>query len=110
MRAAYIHEGLHQFCFYSQERQPHRSQDYQSTKFMNNIDLLMETAYYQKDSLLTNPKFIKLYDPFREKSNGKGDFQKIITGKEYAAFKLSLNNPKRQLNLVGIFFNITKYK
>lgn len=61
MRAAYIHEGLHQFSF---DSQAHRSQNYQSTKFMHNLDLLMETATAQIPSLLTNEKFIKLYDGF----------------------------------------------
>lgn len=107
MRAAYIHEGLHQF---SLDSQAHRSQNYQSTKFMNNLDLLIETATTQIPSLLTNQKFIKLYDGFLEILSGKGNFQKVITGKEYAKFKLSLNNPKSQLNLVARNFNINKYK
>lgn len=61
MRAPYIHEGLHQFFL---DSQAHRSQDYQSKKFMNNLDLLMKTATTQIPSLLTNPKFINHYDGF----------------------------------------------
>lgn len=107
MRAAYIHEGLHQFPF---DSQAHSSQNYQSEKFMDTLDLLIQTATTKIPSLLTNEKFIKIYDGFIEILSGKGNFQKVITGKEYAKFKLSLNNPKSQLNLVARNFNINKYK
>lgn len=77
---------------------------------MDTLDLLIQTATTKIPSLLTNEKFIKIYDGFIEILSGKGNFQKVITGKEYAKFKLSLNNPKSQLNLVARNFNINKYK
>lgn len=107
LRAAYIHEGLHQFPF---DSIAHRSQDYQSLKFMSNLDLLIETATSQIPSLLTNGSFIEDYDRFLEILNGNDAFQEIVTSEEYAEFKRSLNNPKSQVNLLARNFNINKYK
>jgi len=107
IRAAYIHKGLHQF---SSDSQAHRSQDYQSKKFMANLNLLIDTATTQIPSLLTNPKFITRCDGFLEILKGKGEYHKVVNGQEYALFKLSLNNPKSQLNIVPRSFNINKYK
>lgn len=107
MRAAYIQEGLHQFPV---DSPAHCSQDYQSKKFMNNINLLIETAASKLPSLLTNPEFIENYEDFLEILQGKGNFQKLTSGKDCITFKASLNNPKAQLNLVARSFNINKYK
>ncbi len=97
IRAAYINSGVNLFPVGTPA---HRTQTFQSKRFLGTFRDLMIDARETVPSLWQESEFRQdLYD-FKQILNGEGIYQQMLAGEPYKQFKEELRNPKSHLSLL----------
>lgn len=105
LRAAYIHQGMHQ---YPQDSHAHQTQTNQRTLFLENFQRLIKVTMQRCPSAFTNEDFARSLDSFLEILKGEGDYNQVVKGEAFAKFQEDLADPRKQNHLVLSYYVISK--